>query len=72
MQKYRILLGLAACTFPAMAIADSGHGFRGEHLHGGEIALVVVTAVAVITAAVLGGQNFRQAVQRLLPRWKRK
>lgn len=73
MSKYsRPLPTLMACLLPGVAFADAGHGLRGAHLHTGETVPVILTALAVVVAAVLFRQNLLPAVRSLRTRGRRK
>lgn len=62
---------LTILALPGAALAHSGHGLRGEHVHVDDVVAMVVT-LAVVTlvlfAAQRSGWDFRGVLRRHFPR----
>ncbi|MGL4310523.1 MAG: hypothetical protein ACRCSU_08545 [Paracoccaceae bacterium] len=59
---------LTILALPGAALAHSGHGLRGGHLHGDDAALIIVVALSIITLALFvaqkSGKGLRVTLQR--------
>lgn len=55
-------------ALPGAALAHSGHGLRGGHLHGDDAAVIIVITLSIITLALFAAQKSgkgpRVALQR--------